>query len=408
VSVRGLFVFCADTGRYGRKVLALRQGFTRVLGVAAAALAVAGATAACNSTTTASSSDKSCGKEIAFFGALTGPQANLGLNIEHGAELAVDQYNAKHGSGCITIKKFDSQGSPDKAPSLARNLVTDKNILGVVGPAFSGESLVADPIIDAAGIPMITPSATNPTLSQKSWKTFHRALASDATQGPADGYFIKDVLKPQKVFVVDDQSAYGAGLADEVKKTLGSAVVGSDKVAADGQQSDFSATVTKVKSSGATVLFYGGYYTNAGLIRKQLTAAGWKGTLVGGDGARDPGYITTAGKASAEGSVFSTPGTPATKAAGTFVADYTKKWKLAPGTYSDTAYDAANFFLQGISKGNTTTSKLNDYVSKTSFTGVSNTYKFTPTGELEKQYLKVWMYKASGGAMVPYQAAPLS
>lgn len=380
-----------------------------MLGVAAVSLAVAGSAAACNSASTSSgNSSKNCGFEIGYFGALTGSAANLGVNIEQGAELAVDQYNDKNGKGCIAIKKFDSQGDAAKAPAQARNLVSDKKLLGVVGPAFSAESLVANPIIDQAGIPIITPSATNPTLSTKGWTHFHRALASDATQGPADGLFIKNVLKPTKVFVADDQSAYGAGLATEVQKTLGTLVVKTDHTAGDGQQSDFSALVTKVKSSGATVLFYGGYYTNGGLIRKQLTSAGWTGTVVGGDGMKDPGYITTAGKAAAEGSYLTAPGTPPTKAKGTFVQDYKAKWKTDPGTYSDTAFDAANFMLQGIKAGNTTTTKLNDYLGKTSYTGVSNTYKFTSDGELDKQYLKVWVYKVENGEVTPSQAAPLS
>lgn len=378
--------------------------------MAAVSLAVASTAAACNSTSTAGGSggSKNCGYELAFFGALTGSSANLGVNIEQGAELAVDQYNDKNGKNCVTIKKADSQGDPAKAPSLARSLVSDKKLLGVIGPAFSGESQVADKIFNDAGIPMITPSATNPTLSQQGWKDFHRGLASDAQQGPADALYIKNVLKPTKAYVVDDQSAYGAGLANEVRKTLGSVVVGNDKVGADGQQSDFSATVTKIKASNATVLFYGGYYTNAGLLRKQLTAAGWTGTLVAGDGVKDPGYVTTAGKAAAEGSYLSAPGTPPTKAKGSFVPDYKAKWKVDPGTYSDTAFDAANFFLQGINKGNITPSKLNDYIGSNAYTGVSNTYKFTSTGELDSQYLKVWMYKVTNGEIVPDQAAPLS
>jgi branched-chain amino acid transport system substrate-binding protein len=388
----------------------LRQGLIRVLGAAAVSLAVAGSAVACNSTSTSSSGSgsKFCGYEIGYFGALTGSAANLGVNIEQGAELAVDQFNDKNGKDCVKIKKFDSQGDAAKAPAQARSLVADKKLLGVVGPAFSAESQVANPIISAAGIPIVTPSATNPTLSQKGWKTFHRGLASDATQGPADGLFIKNVLKPTKVFVADDQSAYGAGLAEEVKKTLGSLVVQTDHTAGDGQQSEFSALVTKVKSSGATVLFYGGYYTNAGLIRKQLTSAGWTGTVVAGDGVKDPGYVSTAGKSAAEGSYLSAPGTPPAKAKGSFVSDYKSKWNIDPGTYSDTAFDLANFMLQGIKAGNTTTTKLNDYLNKTSYTGVSNTYKFTSDGELDKQYLKVWIYKVTGGEIQPAQAAPLS
>ncbi|HEY7174890.1 MAG TPA: branched-chain amino acid ABC transporter substrate-binding protein, partial [Micromonosporaceae bacterium] len=342
----------------------------------------------------------------------TGSAANLGVNIEQGAELAVDQYNDKNGAGCITMKKFDSQGDPAVAPGVARQLIQDKKILGIVGPAFSGESIAADPIFDQAGIPLITPSATNPTLSSGGqaggtpWKVFHRAVATDASQGPAAANYIKAVLKPTKVFVIDDQSAYGAGLADAVKQTLGSLVVGSDKVGADGKQTDFSSSVTKVVSSGATALFYGGYYQNAGLLRKQLTAAGWKGTMVAGDGVNDPGYIKAAGNAAAQGTVLTCPCSPASKAGGTFDTDYQAKWNVAAGTYSDVAYDAANIFLQGISQGNTTTAKMNTYLSTVDYKGVANEYKFQPNGELDTSLIKVWAFKVDNGQVVPDQAAP--
>jgi len=380
--------------------------------VALAAL-IAG-TAACNSSskTTSSAGGKNCGYKIAFFGALTGSAANLGVNIEHGAELAVNQYNAKNGAGCITIAKFDSQGSPDVAPGVARQLIQDKKIIGIVGPAFSGESIAANPIFNEAGIPLITPSATNPVLASGGqaggtpWKIFHRAVANDDAQGPAAGNYIKSVLKAQKVFVVDDQSAYGAGLADNVKKTLGTAVVGTDKVGADGKQTDFSGTVNKVVGSGATALFYGGYYQNAGLLRKQLTNANWKGTLVAGDGVNDPGYIKAAGNAAAQGTILTCPCAPASKAGGTFPTDYQAAWGQPAGTYSDVAYDAANMFLQGIAAGNTTTDKLNSYLNSIDYKGVANEYKFTSTGELDPSLIKVWAFKVDNGQVVPDQEAP--
>jgi branched-chain amino acid transport system substrate-binding protein len=368
---------------------------------------IAGA-AACNksSSDSGSSGSKNCGYELAYFGALTGPSANLGVNIEQGAELAVDQYNSKNGANCITIKKFDSQGSADVAPGLARQLVTDKKILGIVGAPFSGESQAAMPITNEAGIPNITPSATNPTLSQKGWKFFHRAVANDTAQGPAAGNYIKTVLNAQKVFVVDDQSSYGAGLAAQVTTTLGPLVVGSDKVGGEGKQSDFSATVTKVVSSGATALFYGGYYQNAGIFRKQLTGAGWKGTLVAGDGVNDKGYIEAASKEAAEGTILTCPCSPSSEAKGSFVTDYKAKWSVDAGTYSDVAFDAANMFLQGIGKGNTTTTKMNDFLKTINYTGVANTYKFTDTGELDSSLIKVWAFKVTNGAVVPDRAAP--
>jgi branched-chain amino acid transport system substrate-binding protein len=373
---------------------------------------VAGA-AACNKSTeggSAGSGGKNCGYEIAYFGALTGSSANLGVNIEQGAELAVIQYNQKNGDGCITIKKFDSQGKPDVAPGLARQLVTDKKIIGIVGPPFSGESEAADPIFNDAGIPLITPSATRVSLSSHGWKVFHRAVANDSAQGPGAASYIKNVLKATKVFVADDQSAYGAGLADVVKSTLGtSLVVGTDKTDADGKQTDFSATVQKIVASGATAFFYGGYYQNAGLLRKQLTAAGWKGTLVAGDGVDDPGYATAAGNDAAAGSIVTCPCSPASKAGGTFVADYKTKWNVDAGTYSDVAFDAANIFLKGIDAGNTTPEKMNEYLKTVNYSGVANTYKFTDTGELDPSLIKVWAFKfGANGKAAPDQEIPKS
>jgi branched-chain amino acid transport system substrate-binding protein len=355
---------------------------------------IAGA-AACNKDSGGSDTagGSNCGYKLAFFGALTGSAANLGVNIEQGFELAVNQYNQAKGSDCITVAKFDSQGAAEVAPGVARSLVADKKILGVVGPPFSGESEAANPIFDAAGIPTVTPAATRTSLSASGWKVFHRAVANDDAQGPAAATYIKDVMKAQKVFVADDQSAYGAGLADVVKSKLGSLVVQTDKTEGDGKQTDFSALVQKVQSSGATALFYGGYYTNGGVIRKQLTAAGWKGTMVGGDGMKDPGLSKASGTAAAVGTVVTCPCSPPEAAGGTFVNDYKAKWNVAAGTYSDVAFDAANIFLQGIDAGNTTWEKLNTYLSTVNYKGIANTYKFTDKGELDPQFIKVWAFK---------------
>ncbi|GIH18103.1 branched-chain amino acid ABC transporter substrate-binding protein [Rugosimonospora africana] len=389
----------------------MRQGLVRALG-GVAVLAVIAGSAACNSTkdtNSSSSGGKNCGYELAYFGALTGSSANLGVNIEQGAALAVEQYNTKNGKNCIVLKTFDSQGSEQVAPGVARQLVADTKIIGIIGPPFSGESQAADPTFDQAGIPMITPSATRPSLSTSNWKTFHRAVANDNAQGPAAANYIKSVLKAQKVFVADDQSAYGSGLANIVKSTLGPLVVGSDHTQGDGQQTDFSPTVTKIVSSGATAFFYGGYYQNAGLLRKQLTAQGWKGVEVAGDGVNDPGFSKAAGNAAAAGSIVTCPCAPASQAKGSFVADYKARWNQDAGTYSDVAFDAANFFLQGISAGNTTTTKLNNYINTNSYTGIANTYKFTSTGELDPSLLKVWAFKFQpDGTVAPDQEAPKS
>ncbi len=381
----------------------MRQKLVRVVGgFTLASALVVGASACGGGDGGGSASGDKCGLKIAFFGALTGDAANLGINIKNGAKLAVEQYNEKHADCKVDLVEKDSQGDEKQAPGLAREVVKDSKIIGVVGPAFSGETEAAAPAFEEAKLPIISPSATRPSLSTKGWKTFHRGLANDDSQGPAAAAYIKNVLKAEKVYVVDDQSAYGAGLADVVKNSLAAGVAGSDKVERNVTK-DFSPVITKIKASGATAVFYGGYYQEAGLLVKQMRSQGSKATLVGADGVKDPGYIETAGKENAEGSILTCPCAPATAAKGDFAATYKAKWNQDAGTYSDIAYDAANIFLKGIDEGNTTKDKMLTFINGVTYEGVANTYKFTDKGELDPQFFKVWAYKVTGGAIVEDQ-----
>jgi branched-chain amino acid transport system substrate-binding protein len=358
--------------------------------------------AACNSGTTQENVGGGfCGYSLGFIGGLTGPAGGLVVPVQKGALLAIDQFNKEHGANCVTIESFDSQGNPETAPGLARDLVKKTKIIGVIGPLFSGETESAAPVLDEAGLPFITPSATNPTLAKRGWKTFHRAVANDDTQGPAAGSYIKNVLKAAKVYVADDKSAYGIGIAGAVKTVLGSLVVGTDQVVGeqDASVTDYSGLVQKVMSSGATVLFYGGYYGKAGLIRAQLSAAGWTGLMVAGDGVNNAEFTTGAGKGPATGTIVTCACAPATAAGGTFVADYKAAHGIDPGVYSDVTFDATNIFLKGIAAGNTAPQKLNEYLKGVNYVGAANTYKFTAEGDLDPSLVKVWAFKfeASGG-----------
>jgi len=354
---------------------------------------VAGAAACTSGGPKVAADGTPCGYKLAFFGALTGSAAGLGMNIERGFELALDQYAEAKGPDCIKVAKFDSQGDASVAARVARKVVEDKKIIGVVGPLFTGESETADPIFDRAGIPTITPSATGVSLATSGWRTFHRAIPNDAAQGPAAATYIQNTLRAQKVFVADDGSPYGTNLAGLVKSKLGPLVVGTDQTDGDGKQTDFSSLVAKVTSSDATVLFYGGYYANGGLIRKQLTEAGWKGTLVGGDALKDPGLSKAAGNAAAAGTVAVCPCSPLEAADSTFSTQYKATWGQDAGTYSDTTYDATEIFLKGIAAGNTTRKQLNAYLSTIDHKGISYTYKFVPNGELVPNLVKIWAFK---------------
>jgi branched-chain amino acid transport system substrate-binding protein len=321
------------------------------------------------------------GLALGFFGALTGDAANLGVNIEQGFELAIDQFNANNPDCQVEAKKFDSQGSPDQAPALAKQAIDDSSVIGIVGPAFSGESKVANPLFDEAGLPIITPSATAPGLAEQGWKIFHRGLGNDAAQGPGAALYIDATLQAETVFVLDDASEYGKGLADQVNEALGAKVVGTDTI--DPAATDFSATVTKVKDANPDAVFFGGYYAAAGLLSKQLRDAGVTATLVFGDGVLDPGYVEAGGDAT-EGAIITCPCAPIDKLAGgaDFASAYKDAFGQDAGTYSAEAYDAANMFLAGIASGAQDRDSLNTYVSTESYAGITKTLKFDTQGEV--------------------------
>lgn len=370
----------------------------KVFGIGAAALALGLAMTACGTTKEdgkGGGSDAACDLKLAFFGPETGDAAGLGKPIIQGAKLAVDQYNAD--ADCkVELVKYDSQGSPDAAPGLARDVAGDESIIGVVGPAFSGESAAAGPIFADVGVPTITPSATNPTLADNGWDTFHRALGNDATQGPAAARYIKDTLKASSVFVIDDASEYGAGLAGIVEKDLGDAVKGTDTI--QQKQTDFSATVTKVTSAKPDAVFFGGYYAEATLLIGQLRDGGWDGTFVVADGVKDPAFLDA--KAAAEGTIITCPCIPDTDpAVAQFAKDYEAEFGEAPGTYAAESYDAANIFLDGIGDGIDTRADMLKFVNDYDKKGITKQLKFDDKGEPADVH--VYAYTVKDGAIVP-------
>jgi branched-chain amino acid transport system substrate-binding protein len=335
---------------------------------------------------------KCSGLALGFFGAYTGADSGLGIPIYNGEQLAIDQFNEKNPDCKIELKKYDSQGSPDQAPQLARSIVGDASIVGVVGPAFSGESKNADPIFNEAVLPIITPSATNAQLQTNGWTIFHRLLANDATQGPGVAKYINDTLKSAKVFVIDDASEYGKGLADQVRQTLGSKVVGSDTI--DPKASDFSSTVTKVKSANPDAVFFGGYYSAAGPLSKQLRDGGvTNAKLVFGDGVKDNKYMELGGSA-AEGAFISCTCAPSPA---DFAAAYKAKFNTDPSTYAPEAYDSALAFLTAIAAGKTTRKDINDYLKTIDIKGVTKQIKFDNQGEVATK--AVYMYTVKSGKL---------
>ena len=339
--------------------------------------------------------------KLGFFGALTGANAQLGINILDGEKLAVSQYNASNPAHPVTVDSFDSQGDPAQANNGATKLINDK-VVAVIGPAFSGESKAADPIFEQAGIPNVSASATNVALAQNGWKYFHRVLADDSFQGPGDADYIVKTLGDKSVAVIDDNSTYGAGLATAFASQVtkdGATVAVTDHL--DPKGADYGSTVNKVTASHATAVFFGGYYDAAGRLIHQLKAAGFNGAFMSGDGSEDARFIADAGGASvANGAYLSCAcaDESSNPAAQSFVSAYKAMWNTAPAIYSAEAYDATNFVLAAIKSGATTPSAINTYLASNSYVGVTKTVKFTSTGNVSGG--TIYVYKVENGAIV--------
>jgi branched-chain amino acid transport system substrate-binding protein len=287
-------------------------------------------------------------------------------------------------------------------------MVNNAKIVGVIGPAFSGESATADPIFNQATLATITPSATKPSLSTNGWATFHRGVGNDVTQAPAGARYLMNVLGAKKVFEVSDGSAYGKGLFDAARPVLQPVLVGTDHVTTGDRT--FTATVTKILGAGADAVYYGGYTAEASPFLKQLRTAGWHGQFIGGDGINDSIMISATGNADVEGTIATCPCAPVHD--NTFINAFKAKYGNAPAVYADVSYDIANIYLSAITAGKTTRAAINTYLNtysgKGSASGVTYSWPPADNGELDPSHVVVYAFAAENGSWVPMQATPNS
>jgi|SRR5581483_9796938 len=342
---------------------------------------------------------------LGFVGPLTGDSANLGVNIRDGAKVAIDEWNKKGGPITYQLKEFDTQGAPEQAQGQKDKFIPDSSILGIVGPAFSGETKAVLPDLEQAGLVMVSASATNaalPTIVPNS-KVFHRIIADDDVQASGVADYVTKVIKPKKVALINDNTEYGKGLWEGVVKLLTAAKVDTSTTdSIDPKSQDFSATVNKVKAAKVDMVFYGGYYSEAGRLKKQLTDAGVTAKFISGDGSLDQGFVTSSGAAGGEGALLTCPCRLATAdlpgKAGEFAKNYKALNGRDPGTYSSEGYDAASILIAGIEAGNDTRAKLLSYVDTLgSFDGVSKTIQFAPNGNIKAG--DVFVYEVKGGKL---------
>ena len=376
---------------------------------AIAAVAIAGLAACSNSSNNNSSGGLGSGSssgnnassnqtyKIGFQGALSGDNQQLGINEINSVELAVKQANA---SGKLPFKlevvKSDDGGTADKAPAAASALLQDNAIVGVVGPIFSGPTKAVGTTYAQAGMALISPSATNPTLTSSGFTTFHRIVPTDSVEGVEAADWL--AAKTKKVFVIDDTTEYGKGAADVVRQELKAKGVTSTDQSVPQSTQDYGAVAQAVASSGAEAMFYGGYDAQAALLAKALQAAGYKGIAMGGNGVKSSVFTQNSGSAG-DGWYFSCGCLDATVApqAKDFTAAYKKAYNTDPSTYSPEAYDATNAMIQAIkdaqAKGKVTRQTVEDAVQNLDYKGITTTIKFQSNGEVEQQVINLYQQK---------------
>ena len=354
--------------------------------------AVAAAALVIGSVATTSAHAASYKIYIGYQGPLTGDNKQTGLDEIAGVKFALAKYNAMHKTAQVGLKEIDDQGSGPGASVVAPGTAKDKSIVAIVGPAFSGASVASFPYYRAAGLPLISPSATRVTLTDPAVASdfggpvFHRIPSKDDKQGPALAHLaVKGVTAPV-VYSVNDQSSYGTGLDKYVqaalKATSGVTVAGDDAVDGTNTTLDFSATISKIKAAKANVVIYSGYYAQAAGFVKQLRNANYQGIFASGDGTYDSGFVTGAGSA-AEGARLTASSAVFQDAGPAITAEFTKVTGNAPGTYATEDYDAANILLTCISKGNTTRPKILSCIKAGTFKGLmGNSIKFDANGDV--------------------------
>lgn len=384
----------------------MRLNNVRALSGVAILAAVVLAAAGCSDSADTPKDAAKCGGKVAMFGAFSGDNAGVVIPSRDGAKLAVEKFNAANPNCQVTLVEFDTEGNPAKATPVANQVAQDQSFVAVIGGAFSGETRATMPVYEAAGLVMVSQSATATDLTTKGNKAFHRVVGNDDSQGPAAASYIKNVLKSTKAYVVDDGTTYGGALGATVKSQLGAVAVGSDKV--QEKQIDFAATVSKVKASGADTVFYGGYVNEAAPFLKQLRAGGYTGKFVGGDGIYDTAFAQAVGEAAAEGAVITCPCIPSANAKGSFVADFKAKYNVDPGPYAAEGWDAANVLLDGFKAGKTTRKELLDWVNAYNTPGLTKTIKFAETGDVEAANVIIWAYVVKGGKITPDVEVPKS
>lgn len=330
--------------------------------------------------------------KIGIAGPFTGNLSKIGTDALQSCEFAITDFNKAGSMPGVTFAPSvgDDAGDPATAATVAQKFVGDSSVIGVVGPMTSAAVLSALPILNDAPLAMITQSATNDALAQKSYTVFHRICPADSVQGPSIAAFMINDLGVKNAFIIDDKSTYGKGLADQTEASLKAQGVTTERQEISADDKDFSSVLSKAKSANPDIIFTAiPSPAQAAAIAKQEKSMGMTIKLMGGDGVNDPTeFIANAGGAT-QGDYATSLGPLASTlpSAQDFLTRYVAQYKVT-SAFTVQSYEATMVLLNaikaaGVTNGKIDRSAVNDALSKINYTGImSMPISFAPNGNL--------------------------
>jgi branched-chain amino acid transport system substrate-binding protein len=344
--------------------------------------------------------------KVGFAAPLTGVNAGYGKDLQNGVRLAIDEANAQKIKIGDKVAHFDLVSEDDQAdPRIgvqAAQKLVDGGVSVVVGHFNSGTTIPASQIYEQAGIPVIDPAATNPTITGRGFANTFMVISTDAQNAGNAGVYAVEVTKAKRIAIIDDRTAFGQGEADEFEKAVkahGGTIVTREYT--DNKSVDFSTQLTKIKSTNADLIFFGGLDTQAAGIAKRMKQLGITAQLVGGGGVEDPEFIKLAGDA-AEGVMAWEYGRPLSQLPGG--KDFSQKFKQRFGvdilSYAPFGYDAAWAAIKAMEAAKSSTPNVYRLALKSiNFEGITGTIAFDSTGALKNA--SSTLYQVKGGVWVP-------
>lgn len=341
--------------------------------------------------------------KIGHVAPLTGPNAHIGKDNENGARMAVDELNAK--GFMIAGKKVtfqlvaeDDASDPKQATTVAQALV-DAKVKGVVGHMNSGTTIPASKIYYDAGIPQISPSATNPKYTQQGFNTAFRVVANDGQLGGVLGRYAVNELKGKSVAVIDDRTAYGQGVAEEFRKSAmaaGATIVATQYTT--DKATDFNAILTSVKAKKPDLVFFGGMDAVAGPMLRQMDQLGVSAKFMGGDGICTTELPALAGAGLKDSEVVCAEAGGVTEAGKKpledFKAAYKKKFNQDVVIYAPYTYDALMTLADAMQQAGSSDPKVYlPFLAKIHHKGVTGEIAFDSKGDILNGTLTLYTYK---------------